>query len=142
MAIAKTKKAVKPSAKKTAEKKPAKAPAKKAVRVKKPIDETVLLKDAIVKSLDDGKAEDIKVIDLHGKSSMADFIIVTSGTSSRHIAALAENLHKKLKQEFKIKAVIEGKSGSDWVVIDALDIIVHIFHPEARDFYAIEEIWQ
>lgn len=111
-------------------------------RVRKKTADAVALRKDIVKILDDGKAEDIKVIDLKGKSSMADYIVIASGTSSRHIYALADNIGKKLKADYKIKPIVEGRAGSDWVVIDAYDVIIHIFHPDARAFYDIEEIWQ
>ncbi len=116
---------------------------KTAVRkVKKKEYEVSDLKADIIKVLDDGKAEDIIAIDLEGKTSIADYIVIASGTSSRHISSLAENLGKKLKSDYRMKPTIEGKAGSEWVVIDAQDIIIHIFHPEVRGLYEIEEIWQ
>ncbi len=105
------------------------------------IDSSVL-KEEIIKALEDGKADDIQSISLAGKTSIADYIVVASGTSSKHIYSLADNVLKKLKAEFKVNPIIDGKSGTDWVVIDAYDVIVHLFHPETRALYDIEKIWQ
>ncbi len=99
-------------------------------------------KDLIVKCLEDGKAEELEVISLKGKSTIADYIVVASGTSSRHIYSLADNLSRKIKEELRLNPVVDGRSGTDWVVMDVYDVIVHIFHPESRELYNIEEIWQ
>lgn len=96
--------------------------------------------EIIKTSLDDGKAEDIMVIDLEGKSSIANFMVVASGTSNRHVASLAENMRLKLKEK-GYKSISEGEDKADWVLIDAYDVIVHIFRPEVRQFYAIEKMW-
>lgn len=91
-------------------------------------------------SLDDGKAEDITVINLEGKSSIANYMVVASGTSNRHVASLAENLQLKLKQSGH-SSTAEGLEKADWVLIDAYDVIVHIFRPEVREFYSLEKMW-
>ena len=94
----------------------------------------------VEKSLDDGKAEDVTVIDLEGKSSIANYMVVASGTSSRHVASLAENLQLKLKEK-GYQSMSEGEEKADWVLIDAYDVIVHIFKPEVRAFYSLEKMW-
>ncbi len=96
--------------------------------------------DIVKTSLDDGKAEDIAVIDLEGKSSIANYMVVASGNSNRHVASLAENLQIKLKEN-GCQSVAEGLEKADWVLIDAYDVIVHIFRPEVREFYSIEKMW-
>jgi ribosome-associated protein len=93
-------------------------------------------------SLDDSKAEDIVSIDIQGKSSIADHMVIASGRSHRHVAAVAENLLKALKEAGLGNARVEGLSGADWVLIDAGDVIVHIFRPEVREFYNLEKMWQ
>jgi len=92
-------------------------------------------------ALEDDKALDIVSIDLKDKSSIADFMFVATGTSSRHIASTADNLKEKIKTEFGIMSVIEGKDTGDWVIIDAGDIIVHLFRKEVREFYNLEKLW-
>ena len=99
------------------------------------------LKDLIIKTLDSNKALDIVSIDLKNKSSMADYMIIASGTSSRHIQALSEQVLEKFKKNGIINCKIEGKDSSDWKLIDGIDLIVHIFIPEKRKFYEIEKIW-
>lgn len=96
--------------------------------------------EIVEKSLDDGKAEDIEVIDLEGKSSIANYMVVASGTSNRHVASLAENLQLKLKEK-GFASVCEGAEKADWILIDAYDVIVHIFRPEVRSFYSLEKMW-
>ena len=91
-------------------------------------------------SLDDGKANDIVVIDLEGKSSIANYMVVASGTSNRHVASLAENLQIKLKEK-GYSSVSEGAEKADWILIDAYDVIIHIFKPEVREFYSLEKMW-
>ena len=95
----------------------------------------------ILSSLDEDGASDIVSIDLAGKSSEADQMIVASGRSTRHVSAVAEKLIDRLKHEAGIIARHEGKDVADWVLIDAGDIIVHIFRPEVRDFYQLEKMW-
>ncbi|WP_163270838.1 ribosome silencing factor [Chelativorans alearense] len=98
--------------------------------------------NAALKSLEDSKAEDIVSIDIHGKSPLADYMIVASGRSHRHVAAVAEHLIRALKNAGIGAARVEGLSGADWVLIDSGDIIVHVFRPEVREFYNIEKMWQ
>jgi ribosome-associated protein len=95
----------------------------------------------VLASLEDSKAENIVSIDIQGKSSLGDYMVVASGRSHRHVAAVAENLLKVLK-EAGMRARIEGLASADWVLIDAGDVIVHVFRPEIRDFYGIEKMWQ
>ena len=92
-------------------------------------------------SLDDDKAQDVIVIDLKGKTSIADYMIVASGTSHRQVVTMAEHLREKLKS-LGIKSVsVEGLSQGDWVLIDGGDVIVHLFRPEIREFYCLEKLW-
>ena len=95
----------------------------------------------ILKSLNDDKAEEIVQIDLRGKSAMADWMVIASGRSTRQVAAIAEHLVDSLKQEFRVISKVEGKDAGDWVLIDAGDIIVHLFRPEVREFYQLEKMW-
>ena len=99
------------------------------------------LKNIIINTLDSNKALDIVSIDLKNKSSMADHMIIASGTSSRHIQALSEQVLDKFKNNGIVNCKIEGKDSSDWKLIDGIDVIVHIFNPEKRKFYEIEKIW-
>lgn len=102
--------------------------------------ETKIL-EIILKTLDDNKAENVVTIDLNGISSIAEQMVVASGTSQRHVASLADKVFENLKKA-GIKATIEGEDKADWVLIDAFDVIVHIFKPEVRDFYNLEKMWQ
>ena len=95
----------------------------------------------ILNSLDDDKADDIVTIDLKGRSSLADALVVASGTSTRHVAAIAEHLSRRLKETGYGAARVEGLSQGDWVVLDAGDVIVHVFRPEVRSYYDLEGIW-
>ena len=99
------------------------------------------LKQTIIQTLDINKAQDIISIDLKDKSSMADYMIIASGTSSRHIQSLSEQVLNKFKDKGIINSKIEGKESSEWKLVDGIDIIVHIFHPEKRKFYELEKIW-
>ena len=99
------------------------------------------LKSIILDTLDSNKALDIISIDLKNKSSMADYMIIASGTSSRHIQALSEQVLEKLKTNGVKNSKIEGKESSDWKLIDGIDLIVHIFNPDKRKFYELEKIW-
>ncbi|UUX52233.1 ribosome silencing factor [Nisaea acidiphila] len=99
------------------------------------------LVDLASRSLDDSKAEDIVVIDLEGKSSISDHMLIASGRSTRQVAAMAEHLIEKLKSVGVKGISVEGQSQGDWVLIDAGDIIVHLFRPEVREFYALEKMW-
>ncbi|MEM9735940.1 MAG: ribosome silencing factor [Pseudomonadota bacterium] len=103
-------------------------------------DESQLV-DTIVSLLDQESAEDILTIDLAGKSAEADHMVIASGRSSRHVAALSEKLIDKLKDRTGRRARAEGRDSADWVLIDAEDVIVHIFRPEVRDFYQLEKMW-
>ncbi len=97
--------------------------------------------EAITACLDDNKAIDVMVIDLRGKSPMADYMVVASGVSARQVGALAQHLLRRLKQFGIIGITPEGLKQGDWVLIDAGDAIVHLFRPEIRDFYGIEKMW-
>jgi len=99
------------------------------------------LKTIILNTLNSNKALDIVSIDLTCKSSIADYMIVASGTSSRHIQALSEQVLEKLKLNGIINCKIEGSNSNDWKLIDGIDIIVHIFNPEKRKFYELEKMW-
>lgn len=92
-------------------------------------------------TLDDDKAQEVVSIDLEGKTAIADYMVVASGRSQRHVSALAERLARCLKEEGYGAAAIEGLPRSDWVLLDAGDIIVHIFRPEVRTFYNLEKMW-
>ncbi len=99
------------------------------------------IKNNIEKILDDNKAQNIACIDLKNKSYIADYMIIASGTSSRHLQSLSENLVSQLKKLGINNCHIEGRDSSDWKLVDAQDIIVHIFHPEKREFYDLENMW-
>ena len=99
------------------------------------------LKNIVVSTLDLNKAEDIITIDLKDKSSMADYMIIASGTSSRHLQSLSEQVLEKLKDNGVKNSKIEGKESNEWKLVDGIDLIVHIFHPEKRKFYELEKIW-
>lgn len=99
------------------------------------------LEDLILSRLDDDQAQDVVVIDLKGKSAVADGLIVASGRSQRHVGAIADHLLRALKEHGYGRARVEGLPHCDWVLIDTGDIIVHLFRPEVRTFYNIEKIW-
>ena len=99
------------------------------------------LKTIILNTLDSNKALDIISIDLDGKSSIADYMIIASGTSSRHIQALSEQVLEKFKINGIKNCKIEGKESNDWKLIDGIDVIVHIFNTEKRKFYELEKMW-
>ena len=99
------------------------------------------LKKIIIDDLDSNKALDIISIDLKNKSSMADYMIIASGTSSRHIQALSEQVLEKLRSNGVKNSKIEGKESLDWKLVDGIDVIVHIFNPDKRKFYELEKIW-
>jgi ribosome-associated protein len=105
------------------------------------MDKNIDLKNIIINTLDSNKALDVISIDLENKSSMADYMIIASGTSSRHIQALSEQVLEKLKDNGIKNSKIEGKESSDWKLVDGIDLIVHIFHPDKRKFYELEKIW-
>jgi ribosome-associated protein len=116
-------------------KKPAPAPVVEAA----PVDNTMI--DLVLKSLDDAKAEQTVSIDITGKSSLTDHMVVTSGRSNRHVSAVADQLVSALRDAGFGKPRVEGLPHADWVLVDAGDVIVHIFRPEVREFYNIEKMW-
>ena len=99
------------------------------------------LKQVVIDTLDQNKALDIISIDLKDKSSMAEYMIIASGTSSRHIQALSEQVLEKFKSNGLSDSRIEGKESLEWKLVDGIDLIVHIFHPEKRKFYELEKMW-
>ena len=99
------------------------------------------LKKIIIQTLDINKALDIVSIDLKDKSSMAEYMIIASGTSSRHIQSLSEQVLEKFKDHGMKDSKIEGKDSAEWKLVDGIDLIVHIFHPEKRKFYELEKMW-
>jgi len=140
---------VKKPSKTTPKKKPLRKPAAKPRAAKSatvekrkavPAKDRELLK-RIVQSLDDDKAEDIVTIDLEGRSSLADALVIASGRSQRHVASIADHLARKLKEAGYGTRPVDGAGQSDWVLVDAGDIIVHIFRPEVRSYYDLEGMW-
>jgi len=105
------------------------------------MDKNNTLKKIILKNLDSNKALDVITIDLKNKSPMADYMIIASGTSSRHIQALSEQVLEKLRSNGVKNSKIEGKESLDWKLVDGIDLIIHIFHPDKRKFYELEKIW-
>ena len=105
------------------------------------MEKVLYLKTTIEQILNDNKAIDVSSIDLRGKSSVADYMIVASGTSSRHLQALSEMILEKLKKEGVFNCRLEGKDSNEWKLIDGIDIIIHIFNPEKRKFYNLEKMW-
>tara|TARA_X000001036_G_C20507863_1_gene736706 strand:+ start:438 stop:785 length:348 start_codon:yes stop_codon:yes gene_type:complete len=99
------------------------------------------IKKIIEKSLSNNKANDVVSIDLKEKSYIADYMIIASGTSSRHLQSLSENLVTELKRKGINDCRIEGRESNDWKLVDAINIIVHIFHPDKRKFYDLEKMW-
>jgi ribosome-associated protein len=120
--------------KKVAPKKVAAAP------IKKPAPPSELL-NRILTSLDDDKAENIVTIDLEGRSALCDAAVIASGRSSRHVSAMADHLARKLKEAGYGTRPINGQGQGDWVLVDAGDVIVHLFRPEVRDYYDLEGMW-
>lgn len=154
----KAKPAAKKSPKKATKKAPAKKPAKAAARPKtkraaaRPKTERVEMQKAkaapqsdllrrILVSLDDDKAENIVTIDLEGRTALCDAAVIASGRSSRHVAAIADHLARKLKEGGYGTRPVAGAAQGDWVLVDAGDVIVHIFRPEVRDYYDLEGMW-
>lgn len=99
------------------------------------------LKRAITGSLEDDKAQDLIAIDLRGKSSVADCMVIASGSSHRHVTAISDHLIERLKQGGFGRAKVEGRAQADWILIDANEIIIHVFRPEVRAFYDLEKMW-
>lgn len=159
-APAKKSAAKKPAKKKAAKKAPArKAPAvkkapvaKKAPAAKKPARRKSAVRAVaespaqkalamITKSLDDDQADDIAVIDLAGKSVMADYLVIASGRNPRHIGAMAQHLREKIKALSGVSPPVEGMNGAEWVLVDQGDVVVHLFRPETRQLYNLEKMW-
>jgi len=129
----------KPAAKKTVKKPVRKSAPKKAhVAEKAPAPEVL---GRILQSLDDDKAEQVVTIDLEGRSSLCDAIVVANGRSSRHVASIAEHLARRLKEAGYGTRPVDGLSQGDWVLVDAGDVIVHVFRPEVRAYYDLEGMW-
>lgn len=99
------------------------------------------LLDLVLNSLQTDKAEEIVTIPLAGKSSIADHMVIASGRSTRQVAAIIEKLYKRIKEDTGYVSKVEGKSAGDWVLLDAGDVIVHVFRPEVREFYQLEKMW-
>ena len=104
--------------------------------------EPSLILNSVLASLEDSKAENIVPIDIHGKSSLADHMVVASGRSHRHVAAVADHLITAMKEAGLGVPRVEGLANADWVLVDTGDVIVHIFRPEVREFYNLEKMWQ
>lgn len=119
-------------------KKPA---AKESPKEKKVKDLQEFMRDKVMKALDDGKAEDTICIDVRGQSPICDFLIITTGRSSRSVNALSEAVDKALRESGAKNVRNEGKAAGDWAVVDGGDVIVHVFRPEVRAFYRLEEVW-
>ena len=131
---------------KPAAKKPAKKPVSKKVAIKKAANQPLYsVDDALLErirtSLDDDKAEDIVTIAMDGRSSLADAIVIATGRSSRHVASIAEHLARRLKDAGYGTRPVNGAQQGDWVLVDAGDVIVHIFRPEVREYYNLESMW-
>ena len=112
------------------------------IAIKKQTTNRPSLLTVAIESLEKFKAQDIIKIDLSGKTSIADFMLIASGTSSRQIRAMAENTVTMIKKNAKVSVNVEGLSQGDWVLIDSGDIIIHLFRPEVREFYNLEKMWQ
>ena len=141
-APAKSKTGSKPAAKKLSTKKPVsrKAALKKAANQPLYAADRALL-ERIKASLDDDKAEDVVTIELEGRSSLADALIIATGRSSRHVTSIAEHLARRLKDAGYGTRPVNGASQGDWVLVDAGDVIVHVFRAEVRDYYDLEGMW-
>lgn len=99
------------------------------------------LRDLVEKTLSDDKAEDLVSIDLAGKTSFADYMVIANGRSTRQVAAMANHLKERIKEEGFGSVRMEGQTGGDWILVDAGDVVVHLFRPEVRNFYNLEKIW-
>jgi len=98
--------------------------------------------ETVMTCLDDSKAEEITTIDIQDKSALADYMVIASGRSNRHVSAVADHLLRELKSTGHKSIKVEGLQNADWVLIDIGDIVVHLFRPEVREFYALEKMWQ
>jgi ribosome-associated protein len=107
----------------------------------KPIPDAAAVLSAVTATLDDNKAEDVVVIDLSGKTSIADYMVIACGTSQRHVGAMTGKLREGLKAMGLGTVSCEGETHCDWVLIDAGDVVVHLFRPEVRTFYSLERLW-
>jgi ribosome-associated protein len=105
------------------------------------IERAEALHDLVLRSLDDDKAVDVVSIPLSGKSNIADYMVIASGRSTRHVAAMAQKLSERIKRDLGRSVRVEGLPVADWVLIDADDVIVHLFRPEVRSFYNLERMW-
>lgn len=114
---------------------------KAIARKRKPAAGTEALLKLVLGSLDDDKAEDVVTIDLRNKSAMADYLVIASGRSTRQVGSMADHLMRKVKTDGFGSAASEGMPQNDWVLVDAGDVIVHLFRPEVRAFYNIEKMW-
>jgi ribosome-associated protein len=106
----------------------------------KPVPDAAAVLSAVTATLDDNKAEDVVVIDLSGKTSIADYMVIACGTSQRHVGAMTSKLRERLKA-MGSGVSVEGETHCDWVLIDAGDVVVHLFRPEVRTFYSLERLW-
>jgi ribosome-associated protein len=97
--------------------------------------------EAVLASVEDDKAENVVEVDLRGRSDVADYMVICSGRSSRQVASIAEKLADRMKVAFGLHVKMEGKETGDWVLIDASDVIIHVFRPEVREFYQLEKMW-
>ena len=105
------------------------------------IEKAEALHDLVLRSLDDDKAVDVVTIPLAGKSNIADHMVIASGTSTRQVASMAQKLSERIKRDLGRNVRVEGLPVADWVLIDADDVIVHLFRPEVRSFYNLERMW-
>ena len=117
---------------------PASSPAPRKVGA---TDKVEALHDLVLRSLDDDQAQDVVTIPLIGKSNIADHMVIASGRSTRQVASMAQKLTERIKQDLKRNVRVEGLPVADWVLLDADDVIVHIFRPEVRSFYNLERMW-
>ena len=105
------------------------------------VEASARLREMIAATLEEYKAEDISVVDLAGKSSIADHMIVASGSSHRHVGSLADRMIERLKKAGVVMVGVEGRRQADWVLLDVGEVIVHLFRPEVREFYNLEKMW-
>ena len=120
---------------------PAPAPASTEAHAPKDHDKSEALHNLVLRSLDDDQAVEVVSIPLTGKSNIADYMVVASGRSSRQVSSMAQKLSERIKQELGRAVRVEGLPVADWVLIDADDVIVHLFRPEVRSFYNLERMW-
>ena len=114
---------------------------KTIARQKPTLPERDSLVDLVTASLEDDKAQDVVVIDLSGKTDFADFMVIATGTSQRHVASMAEHLREKFKSAGQSRVPVEGLEQGDWVLVDGGDVVVHVFRADVRKFYELEKIW-